>query len=68
MSKAILVVLIGMVAMAGATMSQEQLTVTVTRWPENGWMAGGYDPETNSVWWGTGNPAPLPTAYDTKRA
>ena len=24
-----------------------------------GWMPGGYDPETNSVWWGTGNPAPL---------
>ena len=24
-----------------------------------GWMAGGYDPETNTVWWGTGNPAPL---------
>ena len=24
-----------------------------------GWMAGGYDPETNLVWWGTGNPAPL---------
>ena len=24
-----------------------------------GWMAGGYDPETNSVWWGTANPAPL---------
>ena len=22
-------------------------------------MAGGYDPETNTVWWGTGNPAPL---------
>jgi glucose dehydrogenase len=22
-------------------------------------MAGGYDPETNLVWWGTGNPAPL---------
>ncbi|HTO46367.1 MAG TPA: PQQ-binding-like beta-propeller repeat protein [Burkholderiales bacterium] len=24
-----------------------------------GWMAGGYDPETNTVWWGTANPAPL---------
>ena len=24
-----------------------------------GWMAGAYDAETNSVWWGTGNPAPL---------
>ncbi len=24
-----------------------------------GWMAGSYDPETNTVWWGTGNPAPL---------
>jgi alcohol dehydrogenase (cytochrome c) len=24
-----------------------------------GWMAGAYDPETNTVWWGTGNPAPL---------
>jgi len=24
-----------------------------------GWMAGGYDAETNTVWWGTGNPAPL---------
>ena len=24
-----------------------------------GWMAGGYDVETNTVWWGTGNPAPL---------
>ena len=24
-----------------------------------GWMAGGYDPETDTVWWGTGNPAPL---------
>ena len=24
-----------------------------------GWMPGGYDPETNLVWWGTGNPAPL---------
>jgi PQQ-dependent dehydrogenase (methanol/ethanol family) len=24
-----------------------------------GWMAGAYDPETNTVWWGTGNPSPL---------
>ncbi len=24
-----------------------------------GWMAGSYDPETNAVWWGTANPAPL---------
>jgi PQQ-dependent dehydrogenase (methanol/ethanol family) len=24
-----------------------------------GWMAGGYDADTNTVWWGTGNPAPL---------
>lgn len=24
-----------------------------------GWMAGAYDPETDAVWWGTGNPAPL---------
>jgi PQQ-dependent dehydrogenase (methanol/ethanol family) len=24
-----------------------------------GWMAGAYDPETNTVVWGTGNPAPL---------
>jgi len=24
-----------------------------------GWMAGGYDAESNTVWWGTGNPAPL---------
>jgi PQQ-dependent dehydrogenase (methanol/ethanol family) len=24
-----------------------------------GWMAGAYDPETNSLWWGTANPAPL---------
>jgi PQQ-dependent dehydrogenase (methanol/ethanol family) len=24
-----------------------------------GWMVGAYDPETNTVWWGTGNPAPL---------
>ena len=24
-----------------------------------GWMAGTYDPETNTVWWGTANPAPL---------
>jgi alcohol dehydrogenase (cytochrome c) len=24
-----------------------------------GWMAGGYDPESNTVWWGTANPAPL---------
>jgi PQQ-dependent dehydrogenase (methanol/ethanol family) len=24
-----------------------------------GWMPGGYDPDTNSVWWGTANPAPL---------
>lgn len=24
-----------------------------------GWMTGAYDPETNFVWWGTGNPAPL---------
>src|SRR5712675_2848270 len=24
-----------------------------------GWMPGAYDPETNSVWWGTANPAPL---------
>ena len=24
-----------------------------------GWMAGGYDPENDTVWWGTGNPAPL---------
>jgi PQQ-dependent dehydrogenase (methanol/ethanol family) len=24
-----------------------------------GWMPGGYDADTNLVWWGTGNPAPL---------
>jgi len=24
-----------------------------------GWMPGNYDPQTNTVWWGTGNPAPL---------
>lgn len=24
-----------------------------------GWMPGSYDPETDTVWWGTGNPAPL---------
>ena len=24
-----------------------------------GWMPGAYDPETNAVWWGTANPAPL---------
>lgn len=24
-----------------------------------GWMPGGYDPETDTVWWGTANPAPL---------
>ncbi|HTO84586.1 MAG TPA: PQQ-binding-like beta-propeller repeat protein [Methylomirabilota bacterium] len=24
-----------------------------------GWMPGTYDAETNSVWWGTANPAPL---------
>ena len=24
-----------------------------------GWMPGNYDPDTNTVWWGTGNPAPL---------
>jgi alcohol dehydrogenase (cytochrome c) len=24
-----------------------------------GWMPGTYDAETNTVWWGTGNPAPL---------
>jgi len=24
-----------------------------------GWMAGSYDPESNTVWWGTANPAPL---------
>src|SRR6266540_4459988 len=24
-----------------------------------GWMPGTYDPETNSVWWGTANPGPL---------
>ena len=23
-----------------------------------GWMTGTYDPKTNSVWWGTANPAP----------
>ena len=23
-----------------------------------GWMTGSYDPATNSVWWGTANPAP----------
>ena len=23
-----------------------------------GWMAGSYDPETDTVWWGTANPAP----------
>ena len=23
------------------------------------WMPGGYDPETNTIWWGTANPAPL---------
>jgi len=23
-----------------------------------GWMTGQYDPKTNSVWWGTANPAP----------
>src|SRR5437764_11478189 len=30
-----------------------------------GWMPGGYDPETNAVWWGTANPAPL---YDRSGA
>ncbi len=24
-----------------------------------GWMPGGYDADTDTVWWGTGNPAPL---------
>ena len=24
-----------------------------------GWMAGSYDADTDTVWWGTGNPAPL---------
>jgi PQQ-dependent dehydrogenase (methanol/ethanol family) len=24
-----------------------------------GWMAGSYDPENDTVWWGTANPAPL---------
>lgn len=24
-----------------------------------GWMAGAYDPEPNTVWWGTANPDPL---------
>ena len=24
-----------------------------------GWMPGTYDPQTNTVWWGTANPAPL---------
>jgi alcohol dehydrogenase (cytochrome c) len=24
-----------------------------------GWMAGTYDPETDTIWWGTANPAPL---------
>jgi alcohol dehydrogenase (cytochrome c) len=24
-----------------------------------GWMPGGYDADNNTVWWGTGNPAPL---------
>src|SRR6267378_4008321 len=24
-----------------------------------GWKPGGYDPESNTVWWGTANPAPL---------
>jgi alcohol dehydrogenase (cytochrome c) len=24
-----------------------------------GWMPGTYDPDTNTVWWGTANPAPL---------
>jgi alcohol dehydrogenase (cytochrome c) len=24
-----------------------------------GWMPGTYDPETNTVWWGTANPGPL---------
>ena len=24
-----------------------------------GWMAGGYDADNDTVWWGTGNPAPL---------
>jgi alcohol dehydrogenase (cytochrome c) len=24
-----------------------------------GWMPGSYDPESNTVWWGTANPAPL---------
>ncbi len=27
-----------------------------------GWMPGGYDPQTNLVWWGTGSPTPL---YDS---
>ena len=34
----------------------------VTSWRTGGgggWMPGTYDPETNSVWWGTANPAPL---------
>ena len=24
-----------------------------------GWMPGAYDPDTNTVWWGTANPSPL---------
>jgi len=24
-----------------------------------GWMPGAYDPETNAIWWGVANPAPL---------
>ncbi len=24
-----------------------------------GWMPGTYDSETNTIWWGTANPAPL---------
>lgn len=24
-----------------------------------GWMPGSYDPDSNTVWWGTANPAPL---------
>ena len=24
-----------------------------------GWMPGAYDPESNTLWWGTANPAPL---------
>lgn len=33
-----------------------------------GWLPGTYDPETDTIWWGTANPAPTLLANGTVRS